>query len=145
MERRPWTIEAGVACGISSGAVWLTSVLAGVPPALWAHGAGYGHVGGLFAAFGVLMALLSLATLARSPHAWLLLELLSVIPAVAAVGGGSAIVTSWRTLSAADHWLMPLCVITGSAQVAAMVLLNRRPARRWCHVDPEGYRTVFWM
>jgi hypothetical protein len=141
---RPWMIEAGVACVLSSGAVWFTSVLAGVPERLWADGGGYGDVGGLFAAFGVLMALLSLGTLARSPQAWLVLQLLSVIPAVAAVGGVSAIVTSWSSLSGSDRWLMALCVLTGSAQVVAVVMLNRRPARRWCHVDPEGYRTVFW-
>jgi hypothetical protein len=143
---RPRAVDAGAGCGIASGALWLLSVMTNVPARLWADPStgGYGHVGGLFAAFGVLMAVLSVVTWARSPQAWLLLQLFSVIAVVAALGGGWAIATSWSSLGSADRWLMPLCLLTGATQVAGVVLLNRRSSRRWCQVDPQGYRTVFW-
>ena len=35
-----------------------------------------------------------------------------------------------------------LCLLTGPLQFVAMVLLNQRDARRWCRVDPEGYRNL---
>ena len=143
---RPRSVDTGVGCGVASGALWLFLVLTDMPGRLWADPSvgGYGHVSGLFAAFGVLMAALSMMTWARSPQAWLLLQLFSVIALVAGLGGGWDIVTSWSTLSPADRWLMPLCVLTGTAQVVAVVLLNQRSSRRWCQVDPEGYRTFFW-
>lgn len=143
---RPRAIDTGVGCVVASGALWLFLFLTDLPPGLWDDPAagGYGHVGGLFAAFGVLMAALSMYTWGRSPQAWLLLQVLSVITLVAGLGGAWAIYSSWSTLSSADRWLMPLCVITGATQTVAVVLLNQRNARRWCQVEPLGHRMTFW-
>ena len=75
-----------------------------------------------------------------SARAWLLLQLSNALITFVTAGAAITLLSSYR--NSEDDWMALLCVLTGPLQLLAMVLLNRRTARKWCRVDPEGYRIV---
>lgn len=139
---RPAAVALGARGALACAVAWLVSVVSGVPHPIWSSPT-YEPIRGPFGVVAAVFALLALGTLARSPRAWLLLQLLStltVLLAGAAVWG--AVTGSPR--AAGEAWLVAFMAGTAVLQVTSIVLLNQRRARRWCRVDPEGYRTFFW-
>jgi hypothetical protein len=56
-------------------------------------------------------------------------------------GSNTGIAASgWSHLTHDERFLLSFGSLSALAQLASMLLLNRRTARRWCRVDPEGIR-----
>jgi hypothetical protein len=135
---RPWTVGLGVRCGLITGTAWIAISLLRLPNALWGPGRSHSSFWGVTALFGVVVILLSLLTGRRSPRAWLLLQLSNALITIVTAGALITLLSAYRDTE--DDWMALLCLLTGPLQFVAMVLLNQRDARRWCRVDPEGYR-----
>jgi hypothetical protein len=134
----PPSVRIGVRCGLITGTIWIMLSLLRLPGELW--GPGHNHSGfwGVTALFGGVVILLSMATRRRSARAWLLLQLSNALITIVTVGAIVTLVSAYRDTE--DDWMALLCILTGPLQLLAMVLLNQREARRWCRVDPDGYR-----
>jgi hypothetical protein len=135
---KPWTVRIGVRCGLITGTAWIAISLLRLPSALWGPGRSHSSFWGVTALFGVVVILLSLCTGRRSPRAWLLLQLSNMLITIVTTGALITLLSAYRDTE--DDLMALLCLLTGPLQFVAMVLLNQRDARRWCRVDPEGYR-----
>jgi hypothetical protein len=139
---RPPAVTIGGLGALAAALAWLASTGSGLPHQIWSSPT-YGAIRGPFGLVSAVFALLALATLARSPRAWLLLQLLSSLAVLLA---GAAL---WAALTESPHppgetWLVASMAGSAVVQTTSIVLLNQRRSRRWCRVDPEGYRTFFW-
>jgi hypothetical protein len=135
---QPWTVGFGVRCGLITGTAWIALSLLRLPTELWGPGRNHSGFWGVTALFGAVVILLSIATGRRSPRAWLLLQLSNALITIVTAGAFVTLLSSYRDTE--DDWMALLCIVTGPLQLAAMILLNQRDARRWCRVDLEGYR-----
>ena len=102
--------------------------------------------GGIVAGTGGLMSLLVVVAGLRSARAWLLLQLFTVILLVCCIvalatdpggpGGGPG--------ARAGDESTAFVLATVIAQGVSLLALNRRPARLWHQVDPQGWRGLFY-
>jgi hypothetical protein len=135
---RPWTVGFGVRCGLITGTAWIGLSLLRLPTELWGPGRSHSGFWGVTAVFGVVVILLSIATGRRSPRAWLLLQLSNALITIVTAGAFVTLLSAFRDTE--DDWMALLCIVTGPLQLAAMILLNQRDARRWCRFYLYGYR-----
>jgi hypothetical protein len=107
------------------------------------------HIWGVFALYGSVLILLSLATLTHSPRAWLLLQLFSMLGIMVALlavlslfdgRGRPTGVGLWMRVGHNERVMLVFVSVSAFSQFGSILLLNRRNARRWCRVDPEGAR-----
>jgi hypothetical protein len=144
----PSSVQAGGGFATAAGLAWIAAASAA---ARQVSGDELPHIWGLFAGYGALITVLSLVTFARSPRAWLLLQMSSAFGAIVGLlallsvfdspGSNTGIAAGgWSHLTHDERFLVSFGSLSALAQLASMLLLNRRTARRWCRVDPEGIR-----